>query len=53
MACLRDEPPLKVSELIDSHSATWDIQKLQANLLPMDVEIISNIPLSTRRQEDF
>jgi hypothetical protein len=41
-----------VSELIDATSATWDRQKLQAHLLPADVEAILNIPLCTRRQDD-
>jgi hypothetical protein len=41
-----------VSELIDATSATWDRQKLQAHLLPEDVEVILNIPQCTRRQDD-
>jgi hypothetical protein len=44
--------PMLVSELIDATSATWDQQKLQAHLLPADVEAILNIPLCTRRQDD-
>jgi hypothetical protein len=33
--------------------AAWDNQKLQTYFLPMDVEMISNIPLCTRRHIDF
>jgi hypothetical protein len=44
--------PMLVSELIDATSATWDRQKLQAHLLPEDVEVIFNIPLCTRCQDD-
>jgi hypothetical protein len=44
--------PMLVSELIDATSATWDRQKLQAHLLPADVEAIFNMPLCTRRQDD-
>ena len=50
---MHDDPPQLVIELIDSQSASRDLQKLQAYFLPMDAEIISNIPLCTRRQEDF
>lgn len=49
----RTNPPLKVSELIDPTMASWDQQKLQMFLTPMDVEVICNIPLSMRRQQDF
>jgi hypothetical protein len=43
--------PMLVSELIDATSATWDRQKLQAHLLPADVEAIFNMPLCTRRDD--
>ena len=42
-----------VSDLIDNMSGFWDMQRLKESFLPMDWEIIANIPLSTRRQEDF
>jgi hypothetical protein len=48
-----EEPPQLVSELIDEQVGTWNLTTLQKFFLPMDVELISNIPLSTRRQEDF
>jgi hypothetical protein len=38
-----------VSELFDATFATWDRQKLQAHLVPADVEAILNIPLCIRR----
>ena len=42
-----------VSDLIDNMSGFWDMQQLKESFLPMDWEIIANIPLSTRIQEDF
>jgi hypothetical protein len=45
--------PQKVSELIDSTTMSWDMQKLHEFFAPMDRETIVNIPLSTRRQSDF
>jgi hypothetical protein len=54
ITCIQEEnPPQMVSELIDPMMAAWDNQKLQTYFLPMDAEIISNIPLCTRRQSDF
>jgi hypothetical protein len=53
VACMQDEPPHLVSELIDVYGAMWDKEKLQKFFLPMDRNIISQIPLSTRRQVDF
>jgi hypothetical protein len=52
LASVRPNPPELVSDLIDS-SACWDRQKLLQFFYPTDVEVISNIPLSTRRQGDF
>ena len=49
----RTNPPQKVSELIVSTMASWDKQKLQLFFTPMDVEVIRNIPLNMRRQQDF
>jgi hypothetical protein len=51
-SCIAD-PPRHVSELIDQTSFSWDQQLLQQIFTPIDVEVITNIPLSTRRQEDF
>jgi hypothetical protein len=45
--------PQRVSELIDSTTMSWDMQKLGEFFAPMDREVIINIPLSTRRQSDF
>lgn len=53
VACGQANPPHMVSELIDTTTASWDRQKLQSFFAPMDREIISNIPISTRRQSDF
>ena len=45
--------PQWVHELIDPITLSWDQQKLQEYFYPMDAEVISSIPLTTRRQEDF
>jgi hypothetical protein len=44
LACLAGEPPLKVADFIDATTATWDEEKLREWMLPMDVEIILQIP---------
>jgi hypothetical protein len=49
----RPNPPQMVSELIDQSIASWDHGKLQEFFTPVDVDAITSIPLSTRRQEDF
>ena len=43
----KDNAPTTVSELIDHTSASWDRTKLLAHFLPMDVEYILSIPLSS------
>ena len=53
MASSKPNPPSLVCELINQTAACWDQQKLEEFFNPMDVEAISGIPLSTRRQEDF
>jgi hypothetical protein len=45
--------PILVSELIDATTATWDMQLLETFFTPVDMETIGNIPLCTRKQEDF
>jgi hypothetical protein len=47
------EPPTLVSELINGTTMTWDHDLVQSVFLPMDTELIANIPLSMRRQADF
>jgi ribonuclease HI len=49
---LKEDPPQLVSDFIDQTTASWDLQKLQRYFLPMDIEVITSIPLSTRRLED-
>jgi hypothetical protein len=48
-----ERPPLMVSDYIDQPSAVWNVQQLQVHFLPADIEVIKNIPLSHRRQNDF
>jgi hypothetical protein len=52
ITCLESNAPQLVSDFIDQTSASWDLQKLQRFFLPMDVEVITMIPLSTRRIDD-
>lgn len=42
-----------VSDFIDCTSTSWNVGKLEEFFLPMDVEVIRSIPLSTRRVDDF
>jgi ribonuclease HI len=53
ITCLKRDPPTLVAELMDSIAACWNVQKLQEFFLPMDVEAILSIPVSTSRMEDF
>jgi hypothetical protein len=46
-------PPEKVSELIEPALGQWNVEKLNLVFLPMDVEVIREIPISTRVQGDF
>ena len=48
-----DASPGTVAEFIDETSASWKVQRLEKIFLPMDVEVIRNIPLVTRVQSDF
>lgn len=45
-------PNMKVSEFIDSANATWKGDKLNAFLLPEEVELIKAIRLSKQNQCD-
>jgi hypothetical protein len=52
IACLKSNPPMMVSDYIDPTSATWRSELLQEWFLPMDIDVIKAIPLSTRRLSD-
>ena len=52
VCCVHDNPPQLVCELIDTNKRSWDMAKVQAFLAPMDVDVIRNIPLPSRQQED-
>jgi hypothetical protein len=45
-------PPLMVAELIDNTSAEWRMDFLEEHFLPMDIEVIKSIHLSTLNQHD-
>jgi hypothetical protein len=53
ITCLSDEPPLLVSDLIASTTASWNKMKIQQVFVSTDVEIILGIPLCTRVVEGF
>lgn len=46
-------PPTLVSELISHATRTWNEESLQNHLLPMDAEIVRQIPISYKQQKDF
>ncbi|XP_051211644.2 uncharacterized protein [Lolium perenne] len=47
------DAPQMIGDYIHHHIAAWNTEKLEEYFLPMDVEIIRNIPLCTRFQDDF
>lgn len=47
IACLAADPPMLVSELIDSTSASWDMEKLNKFFVRVDIDTIKSIPLCT------
>lgn len=53
LCSLREDPPQFVSELIDQTTLTWKRDLVQCYFTSMDCDAIFNIPLSTKRLEDF
>lgn len=53
MRCISNDPPHLVNELIDQTTGCWNKLLLQQHFIPMDQEVIANIPICSRRQEDF
>jgi len=53
LTCTRADAPQMVKELVDPLTLTWDHDKLQRFFTPLDAEVISSIPLTTRGQNDF
>jgi hypothetical protein len=53
LVCKKANPPLQVAAFIDNTTATWKSDILQECFIPMDVEVIQSIPLSTQRMEDL
>jgi hypothetical protein len=56
IACLDPEAqdvPTRVAQLIKTTSASWNMQTLERFFLPIDIELIRAIPLSTRRTTDL
>jgi hypothetical protein len=45
--------PQRVSKFINGTTITWNEEKLRQFMLPMDVEIVPRIPLSSHRHDYF
>ena len=46
-------PPQRVSELINTATASWNEDVIRQVFLPIDAEVILSIPLCTRSVDDF
>jgi hypothetical protein len=53
ITCTKQDPPTRVSDFIIGASSEWNKLELDKWFLPMDVESICKIPLSTRRSSDL
>jgi hypothetical protein len=53
IAAAQEKKRVYVEELICFATRTWDIQKLEKFLLPMDIEVVTQIPICYVRQQDF
>jgi hypothetical protein len=53
VCCPLEDPPQMVSELVDGHTRTWNTDRVQEAFVPMDAELVLNIPLPTRQQDDW
>ena len=53
VAALVSDTPELVAELIDPTSCQWNMAELERVFLPMDVQAIRAIPISTSSQTDF
>jgi hypothetical protein len=47
------EPLIYVASFIDSTSATWKVDLLEEHFLPVGVEVIQSIHMSTSRMDDI
>lgn len=52
MCAISDNSPAIVADLMCAATQTWDDDILKQNLLPMDIEIIRQIPIGHVAQED-
>jgi hypothetical protein len=52
LVCKVENPPEMVSAFINTDSMTWNKGALEQCFLPMDVDCICKIPLSTSKQQD-
>ena len=53
ICALTANPPTSVAELINPVTRSWDRQMLSDNFIALDIEMIINIPISNRMQDDF
>jgi hypothetical protein len=50
---MSNAPPVKVCDLIGPVQMTWDVEQLKLHFLPIDWELIENIPLLFNGLPDF
>jgi hypothetical protein len=50
---MKQKPPKLANKLIDETTATWKEKIIREFFLLMDTSVIMDIPLCTRRHEDF
>lgn len=53
VSTISDNPPAMVSDLISHATRTWDEDSLRDHLLPMDADMVRQIPISYKQQKDF
>ena len=46
-------PPRKVSDLLQPATASWNVELIRSNFLPIDAQAILKIPVCTRNTEDI
>jgi ribonuclease HI len=52
LVCSKEDPPMMVAELIEAQTRSWDMEKINFFMAPMDAEVICNIPLPSRSHDD-
>lgn len=53
IACPVTDPPIMVSEIIDSTTDTWNKQKIETTFVKVNADLIMGLPRCTRFIKDF